>query len=79
MYDDGDGEYPQVSAMQNFLASVGEPLCGERQLTEVLYTLGECGMLPDDVDSVSNEQAILLWKAVEAIRLAVNIPDNIIM
>lgn len=34
------------------------------RLDDVLYTLSEGGMFPDDV-SVSEEQAIMCWRAVE--------------
>lgn len=37
-------------------------------LSEALYSLGEEGCFPDYVDSVSEEQAVLLWRVVEKLR-----------
>ena len=37
-------------------------------LSKALYTLTELGLMPDYVDSVSEQQALFLWKVVETLK-----------
>lgn len=40
----------------------------DRDLSEALYTFSELNIFPDAVDSVSIEQAIMIWQLVEQVR-----------
>lgn len=44
-------------------------------LDEILHTLSELGMWPDDVDSVSTAQAMLCWQVIERLRKESLPPD----
>lgn len=37
-------------------------------LNEALYSLSELDLFEDDIDSVSEEQAFLMWRVIEKLR-----------
>lgn len=37
-------------------------------LDDALYTMSEMGFWPDEIDSISKDQAILCWKIIERLR-----------
>jgi len=39
-----------------------------KALNAALYSMSELGLWPDNIDSMSNEQAILVWALVERVR-----------
>jgi hypothetical protein len=47
-------------------------------LAEALYTLSECGLWPDNIDSISTEQAIMCWMVIEKLRVS-DFPENLWM
>lgn len=46
-----------------------KPQVNRNDLANVLYMTGELGMWPDDVDRVSEEQAIMCWRIIEKCRV----------
>ena len=48
----------------------------ERSLNELAYTLSETELLPDEVDSISPEQLLLCWQAVEWLRRQGSLPEE---
>ncbi len=59
-----------------FVTKVQKPKVNKSDLEELLYTFKETGLFPDDVDSVSVGQAILLWRIVESVRGESPLPEN---
>ncbi len=58
----------KASKMRLFAArSSGIRLSGN-DLSEALYTMSELSLWPDDVDSVSEAQALACWRLVETLR-----------
>jgi len=77
MYDFGD---PKANETMAFINPKNEPDIIDHELNNLMYTMAELNMFPDNVDSVSEEQAILIWQAVEAlIKNKGNLPDYCIM
>lgn len=48
-------------------------------LSRALYTMSERHMWPDDIDSISIEQAILVWRLVEAVKKSGGFPADLRM
>lgn len=68
---------PSRSAAMKW-ANQGRNPAMKKGLGEALYTLSETVAWPDDVSSVSEEQAILCWKLVERLRREA-FPDHLRM
>jgi hypothetical protein len=49
-----------------------------RELSEVLYTVSELGLWPDSVSSVSEDQALLVYQVVLAIK-SKDLPDELVL
>lgn len=56
-------------AVSDFVDEVYPPPVNRQALNEILYSFRECIGFPDYVDSVSEDQAILLFRIVERIRI----------
>jgi len=69
------GQY--FEAINAFLIQ-SEPEIDKNELSEILYTMGEEVGFPDSVDSVSIDQAILLWRIVETLK-SKSLPDELIL
>jgi len=56
--------------INGFITDMGIALSDEerKDLNELLYAMNELGLWPDNVDSVSMDQALDSWRAVESIR-----------
>jgi len=68
-------EYEEVvAALENFIGDESPRMIGN--LGNGLYAVSERGLWPDDVDSVSEEQALLCWRLVEKLRCA-DFPDEL--
>lgn len=67
--DELDETDPGVKLL-TLLNTVDGPGVTNESLDILLYTASERGIVPDDVDSVSNEMAILCWQIVELARTA---------
>lgn len=55
-------------AVEDWANSAGRPHVGAKVLGEALYSMSELHLWPDEVDSVSREQALRCWQVVEACR-----------
>lgn len=55
-----------------------DPNIIDSELTDALYAVGETGLFPDKVDSVSVDQAIFCWKIVEKLTKR-NFPNELRM
>jgi len=51
----------------------------ERDLNELAYTISETGLLEDSVDSISPEQLLFCWRAVEWMRREGGFPKQMQM
>jgi hypothetical protein len=54
--------------IREFFASEAAPDVQLKQLSEALYAISERSGWKDEVDSVSVEQALYLWRVVEKVR-----------
>jgi inhibitor of KinA sporulation pathway (predicted exonuclease) len=55
------------------------PGISHRALDDALYAASELGLWPDDVDSVSEIQAITCWRLIERLRSEQEFPDDLRM
>ena len=78
MSDEDDSRDDHRRKMMAFVASGDTPDVNGRKLSEALYTMGELGLFADDVDSVSIEHAIRIYKVISAVMLN-GFPDNLKM
>jgi hypothetical protein len=63
-----------------FVEQTPEPHVNSGALSEALYSMSEMGLWPDEVDSVSHDQAIRIYKLVTAIMKNNNkFPDDLRM
>jgi hypothetical protein len=69
MSDEDDSRDQHRRKMMAFVASGDTPDVDGRNLGNALYTMGELGLFADDVDSVSTEQAIRIYKLISAVML----------
>lgn len=63
-------------ALMNFFKADPPMLTETTDLSEALYTISELRLWPDQVDTVSCEQALLCWKIIEKLRTA-EFPDSL--
>lgn len=65
--------------MMDFIGDHLPPLGPTPGLSAALYTMSELGLWPDDVDSVSEKQALTIYRVVLAVALADGFPEELRM
>ena len=68
----------QYSEAINAFLIQSESEIDKNELSEILYTMGEKLGFPYPVDSVSIDQAILLWRIVKTLK-SKSLPDELIL
>lgn len=68
----------KAARLRLFISGVPEPRWAGNELGEALYSAAMLGLWPDNVDSVSEEQALMCWRLIERLRTA-RLPDELRM
>jgi hypothetical protein len=68
MYCGQDDIRPDIKDWIIEVDSAESPEIDSRKLNEALYAIEYAWAWPDQVDNVSEEQAVLIWKIIERVR-----------
>lgn len=64
--------------LEKFFKNIDNPKVNRKDLVHAAYSLAECHMFPDYIDSISPEQIIFCWKIIEKLRHE-RFPENLVL